>query len=120
MPILEMFIPIIMVLVIGIVLVAYFYLRSKEKQLIIEKGLDTESIKLLYSNNKTGRSSYNLMKIGIIAVSFGIGIGLGLGLTDNGPNDFWKPLCIFVFTGIGFIVANIVGNKLDNKDNRKD
>jgi len=37
MPVLEILIPIIMILVIGIVLVTHFYLRSKEKQLIIEK-----------------------------------------------------------------------------------
>jgi len=118
MPVLEILIPIIMILVIGIVLVTHFYLRSKEKQLIIEKGLDAESIKLLYSNNKAGKSSYNLMKIGIISVAFGIGLGLGIGFGESGNRDYLIPFCIFVFTGIGFITANITGNKLDDKNNK--
>ena len=119
MPVLEILIPIIMILVIGIVLVTYFYLRSKEKQLIIEKGLDSESIKLLYNNYKLNRSSYNLMKIGIILVSLGIGFGFGLIGEENGK-EFLMPLSIFVFTGIGFITANIVGKKLDDKDKREE
>ena len=118
MPALELFIPIIMILVIGIVLVTYFYLRSKEKQLIIEKGMDSDSVKLLYSNNKLLRSSYNLMKIGIILVSLGIGLGLGL-IGEEYGKDFLIPICIFVFTGIGFITANIVGKKLDDKDSKE-
>ena len=113
---LEALIPMIMILVIGIVLVTYFYLRSKEKQLIIEKGIDPESIKQLYSGKFTQRSSYNLMKIGIIAVSFGIGLGLGLAADESGNKEYLVPLCIFVFTGIGFILANIIGKKLDDKD----
>jgi len=115
------FIPIISVLVIGIVLVSYYYLRSRERQILIEKGLDAESIKEFFNSRKSEKSSYNLMKIGIIAVAFGIGLGLGLALgNDRGPqNEFWVPFSIFVFTGVGFIVANIVGNKLDYKDKSK-
>ena len=114
------FIPIIMFLVIGVVLVSYYYLRSRERQILIEKGLDAESIKEFFNSRKSERSSYNLMKIGIISVAFGIGLGLGIGLGDGGPQqDFWIPLCLFVFTGIGFIVANIVGKKLDDKDKQK-
>ncbi len=111
------FIPIIFLLVVGVVLVSYYYLRSRERQILIEKGMDAESIKEFFNNRKNERSSYNLMKIGIISVAFGIGLGIGLGFGDRGPNtDFWIPLSIFVFTGLGFIVANIVGKKLDDKD----
>ena len=111
-------IPIILILVVGIILVTHFYLRSKEKQLIIEKGLDTDTIKQLYSNKYVQRSSYNLMKIGIIAVAFGIGLGLGIGFGESGDREYLMPLCIFVFTGIGFITANIIGKKLDDKSNK--
>ena len=109
-------IPIILILVVGIVLVTFYYLRSRERQLLIEKGLDAESIKEFFSSRKYGKSSYNLMKIGIISVAFGLGLGLGLGLGRYGQNEFWIPLCIFVFTGTGFIVANIVGKRLDDKE----
>lgn len=114
----DTFIPIILFLVIGIVLVTHYYLRSKEKQLIIEKGIDAESIKQLYSNRKTVSSSYNLMKIGIISVAFGLGLGLGMAAEESGK--FWVPLCIFVFTGVGFITANLIGKKLDDKNADKD
>ncbi len=115
--ILAIFIPIILILVIGVVIVAYYYLRSRERQMLIEKGLDVESIKEFFNRKRSERSSYNLLKIGIISVAFGIGLGLGIGLGDRGPEtDFWIPLSLFVFTGAGFIVANIVGNKLDEQD----
>ncbi|HED38098.1 MAG TPA: hypothetical protein ENI76_07635 [Ignavibacteria bacterium] len=113
------FIPIILFLVIGVVLVSYYYLRSRERQILIEKGLDAESIKDFFVSKRSERSSYNLLKIGIISVAFGIGLGLGIGFGDRGPQtDFWIPLSLFVFTGAGFIVANIVGKKLDDKDKK--
>ncbi|MCH7827063.1 MAG: hypothetical protein IIC75_03660 [Bacteroidetes bacterium] len=59
------------------------------------------------------------MKIGIISIAFGLGLGLGIGLGDRGPEtEFWIPLSIFVSTGIGFIVANVVGKNLDDKDKK--
>jgi len=58
------------------------------------------------------------MKIGIISVAFGIGLGLGIGFGESGNRDYLIPFCIFVFTGIGFITANITGNKLDDKNNK--
>ncbi|MCH7827066.1 MAG: hypothetical protein IIC75_03675, partial [Bacteroidetes bacterium] len=99
--------------------VSYYYLRSRERQILIEKGLDAESIKEFFDSRKSEKSSYNLMKIGIISIAFGLGLGLGIGLGDRGPEtEFWIPLSIFVFTGIGFIVANIVGKKLDDNDRK--
>ena len=109
-------IPIILILVVGTVLVTFYYLRSRERQLLIEKGLDAESIKEFFNYRRSEKSSYNLMKIGIIAVAFGLGLGLGLGLARHGQNEFLIPLCIFVFTGAGFIFANVIGKKLDDKE----
>ena len=115
----EVLVPIILILVVGIVLVTFYYLRSRERQLLIEKGLDAESIKEFFNSRRSERSSYNLMKIGIIAVTFGLGLGFGFGFSNNGQNEFLIPLSIFVFTGIGFIVANVVGKKLDDKEKNK-
>ena len=58
------------------------------------------------------------MKIGIILVSFGVGLGLGLLGEEKGNREFLIPLSMFVFTGLGFITANIVGKKLDDKDTK--
>jgi len=46
--------------------------------------------------------------------SFGIGLGLGmiLGTGSGGEREIWMPASIFIFTGLGFVVANILGNKM--------
>ncbi|NCS90051.1 MAG: hypothetical protein GW789_15135 [Ignavibacteria bacterium] len=42
---------------------------------------------------------------------FGLGIGFGMFLEDVTSKEFYVPLSIFVFTGVGFILANKYGNK---------
>jgi len=103
------FIPIVLFLVIGLVLVTYYYLRSRERQLLIDKGLDAQSIKEYFAQKK---DPFFLMKFGIIAVAFGLGIGVGMMLQDSTSKEYWVPLTLFTFTGIGFIVANLVAHKL--------
>ena len=103
------FIPIVMFLIIGLIAVVFIYYKSKEKQLLIEKGLSAEDIKKFFESK---RDPFLLLKIGIISIFFGISLGLGIGLQDNSHKDYWVPLMLFVFTGIGFVIANLVGNKL--------
>ncbi len=103
------FIPIIMFLIIGLITVVFIYYKSKEKQLLIEKGLSAEDIKKFFESK---RDPFLLLKIGIISICFGIGIGLGMMLEQYGEKDFWVPLLLFVFTGIGFVLSNIIGNNL--------
>ncbi len=106
------FIPIILFLVIGLILVTYFYLRSRERQMLIEKGLDAQSIKEFFENK---RDKFRWMKIGIICIGFGIGLGLGMYLEDATSKEYWIPLFLFVFTGIAFVVSNLVAQKLEQK-----
>ena len=47
------FIPIISVIVTGLVLVTWFYFRSKEKQMMIEKGMSYEQMIELMTNHET-------------------------------------------------------------------
>lgn len=110
--IIGVFIPIVMFLVIGIVLLSTGYFKFRERQMLIEKGLDAQSIKEFYIQK---RDPYILMKIGIISIFFGIGLGLGLYLNGETDKDFWVPFLLFTCTGIGFVVANIAGKKLDSK-----
>ena len=107
------FIPIILFLVIGLILVTSFYFRSRERQMLIDKGLDAQSIKEFFEQK---HDPYTLMKWGIIILAFGIGLGLGLMLQDYTNEDYWIVLLMFAFTGIGFIVANAVGQKLLKKN----
>ncbi|MCK7528040.1 MAG: hypothetical protein MZV64_65835 [Ignavibacteriales bacterium] len=58
-----------------------FY-KSKEKQMLIEKGLSAEEIKKFFEEKRDGLW---LMKIGIISIFFGL--GLGIGMMSGGRNN---------------------------------
>jgi hypothetical protein len=107
--VIAVFIPIIMMVVIGLVFVTYFYYKSRERQMLIEKGLSGEEIRQFFDKK---RDYFILFKIGIIAIFFGVGLGLGLASGDEAAREIWVAPSIFVFTGIGFVVANLVGNKM--------
>ncbi len=106
------FVPIILFLVIGLVIVVSVYFRSRERQMLIEKGLDAQSMKEFFENKK---DPYVLMKIGIISFGFGIGLGIGLMLKEYTDQEFWVPFLLFTFTGLGFVTANFIANKLESK-----
>ncbi len=107
------FVPIILFLVIGLVIVVSIYFHSREKQMLIEKGLDAQSMKEFFENK---RDPYVLMKIGIIAFFFGIGLGIGMMLNEYTDQEYWIPFLLFTLTGLGFMVANFVAKKLEAKD----
>jgi hypothetical protein len=113
--IIGVFIPIVLFLVIGIVIVSSSFFNFNVRRLLVEKGLDIQSIKEFLENKK---DRYILMKIGIISIAFGIGLGLGMALQDYFDQDFWIPSLLFTITGIGFIIANIFGRKLESKNNK--
>jgi cell division protein FtsW (lipid II flippase) len=113
------FVPIVLFLVVGMVMVSALYFKYREKQLLIEKGLDAQSIKEFFENKKEHKDSNFLLKIGIIAIAFGIGLGAGMAMQDYTYKDYWVPFALFTFTGIGFVIANIAGKKIDAKDNKQ-
>ena len=110
----EFLIPIIMFLVIGIVLVTFIFFRSREKQMVIERGLDIEFIREIFKKNEY---PYALLKIGIIVLFFGFGLGTGLLIHLFTGVEEWIPFLIFVGAGLGFILAIYAGKKAEEKDN---
>ena len=106
------FIPIVATLVIGIILVSYFFFRSRERQLLIEKGMDAQSIKDFFEGKK---DPFRLLKIGIITIAFGLGLGFGIMMEVDYSGGYWVPLFLFTVTGIGFVIANIISRKLEKK-----
>ncbi len=108
------FIPIILFLVSGLVAVVYLYLRSRERQMLIEKNLDAEAIKEFF-NNKRNYDPFRLLKFGVICLFFGLALGFGLMLEDATGADYWVPFLLFTITGLGFIVANLVARKMDQR-----
>jgi hypothetical protein len=107
------FIPIIMTLVVGAVFSIYFYLKSKEKQMLIEKGLSAEEIKKFFEQKNDG---FGLLKLGIISIFFGLGLGIGLMMEDATYKEYWVPFLLFVGTGIGFVLANVITDKMKKKN----
>ncbi len=109
--IIAVFIPIIFILVIGLGFITFTFYRSRERQMLIEKGLSADEIKHFFEKK---RDYFILFKMGIIAIFFGIGLGLGMisGDGSGGEREIWLPASIFIFTGLGFVVANILGNKM--------
>ena len=103
------FIPIVMFLIIGLIWVTFIYYRSRERQMLIEKGLSAEDMKKFFEQKK---DPFWLMKVGIICIFFGIGLGIGLMSGAEETREVVTPTSIFIFTGIGFVLANIYGNKL--------
>jgi hypothetical protein len=110
--VIAVFIPIVMLLIFGLVLVAFIYYRSRERQLLIEKGMSAEEMKQFFAQK---RDPFMLFKIGIISIFFGLGLGLGIMMEESNTGEFWVPLFLFVGTGIGFVIANLSGNKLNEK-----
>ena len=111
------FVPIVLFLVTGLVLVTYYYFRSRERQMLIDKGLDAESIKQFF---ETKKDPNRLLKIGIICIAFGVGLGIGLYFQDLTEKDFWIPFSLFTFTGIGFVIANLVARRLEKKNGKEE
>ena len=107
------FIPIVMFLIIGLIWVTAIYYRSRERQMLIEKGLSAEEIKKFFEEKRDGLW---LMKIGIISIFFGLGLGIGMMLQDATTKEYWIPFSLFVGTGIGFVVANVLSDKMKKKN----
>ncbi len=111
----EFLIPIIMFLVFGAVLVTWMFFRSREKQMVIERGLDVDVIKEIF---KKKDNPYGLLKAGIIILFFGLGLGIGL-LIDVFTNVTEAiPFLIIVGFGLGFIIAHYTVKKAEEKDRK--
>ncbi|HMU41782.1 MAG TPA: hypothetical protein PKA80_00665 [Ignavibacteriaceae bacterium] len=110
--VIAVFIPIVFAVVTGLVLVTVFYLRSKEKQALIDKGLSAEDMKAYFREKK---DPYVLMKIGIVILFFGLGLGFGLMLEDNTTKEYWVPFSLFTFSGMGFVLANVLSMKMNKR-----
>ena len=106
-------IPIVALVATALVLITAFYYKSRERQLLIEKGLSPEAIKEFFESK---RDPNRLLKYGIIIFAFGLGLGLGIMMKDSTSKDYWVPLLLFTFTGLGFVVSGLVSRKLDVKN----
>lgn len=127
----EELVPMVFFLVTGLVIVTYVYFRSREKQMMIEKGLSIEQMMELL---KTKRDPFIMLKLGIIVLFVGLGIGIGFlfqqwtgyqiqqGIgadrwTDYKVHGEWMGFWVVAMTGLGFVTAFLVTRKLKNGNN---
>jgi len=101
-------------LIVALVVATYFYFRSRERQMMIEKGLTAEQMAELV---KTKRNPYTWLKLGIITVCTGIGIGLGVMIEHSDGNPGLITLFIISFIGLGFVGAFFVSKRFEKEDN---
>ena len=106
---------ILITLIIGLVIATYVYFRSRERQMMIEKGLTAEQMAELF---KSKRNPYTWLKLGIIVVLSGIGIGLGVMADNAGMNEGLVPLSVITFIGLGFVGAFFISRKFEKEDER--
>jgi hypothetical protein len=114
---LGVFVPIIMFIVAGAIFITWIYYRSKEKQMMIEKGMSYEQ---MVEFLKSKRNPYTILKIGIVIAVSGIGIGIGSYIAENYGNDGLggiAALFIIVFIGLGFIAAFFATKKYEIEKN---
>lgn len=100
-------------LIVALVIATYVYFRSRERQMMIEKGLSAEQITEMF---KSKRNPYTWLKLGVITVGAGLGIGFGI-LADNwGMSEGFIPLLIITFVGLGFVGAFFISRKFEKED----
>jgi uncharacterized membrane protein YkgB len=100
-------------LIVGLVIVTYFYFRARERQMMIEKGLTPEQMSELF---KSKRNPYTWLKLGVITIGAGLGIGFGVMMEEAGWNEGFIPLFIITLVGVGFVAAFFVSRKFEKED----
>jgi hypothetical protein len=125
------FIPIIMFLVIGVVISLYFFFRSKDRQLIIEKGISAEAIQTMF---KYKWNPYLWLKVGVVTACGSLGILIGNYLMWAFPlhyrefessslyveeNPTMMVFSIFFMVGVGFILAFFLSRKMEREEEER-
>jgi preprotein translocase subunit SecD len=105
----EVLVPIAFFLTLFAILYVYWTTRMKIRQSLIEKGADAS----LFKNSP---SKYSLLKWGIFLVAVAIGViaGYALSTVINEVAAFFTM--IFLFGGVGLIVAHLITNSLSKKE----
>lgn len=108
----EIIVPVVFFLVVGVCFIVYFYLRSRERELIIQKGLTPEQMVSLF-NRERKYSPLLTLKVGIIVFFFGLGIASGMLMEELMDFNDAVGLTLFPFLGLGFVIAFFAARKFD-------
>lgn len=110
----EVLIPLTIFIATAAVLITWIYYRSKEKQMMIEKGMTPEQM-IQFLNSRKKISPQVLLKIGIIIICFSVGMAIGLLVDEYGGPQAFVPFPIIFSIGLGFIIAYYIGIKKDSE-----
>ncbi len=109
---------IVLFLTCGTVAILSMYFKSKEKQMMIERGLAPDEMVKLYTKNHDfqSRNHFILLKLGVIAVTIGVFLGLGfLASWMFEDSEEFLAATIVIGVGIGFIAAHYAGTNEEKK-----
>ena len=107
----EVLVPLIAIVSIAAVFIAYFTNRNRERMAMIEKGIQSDEIKAMHAK-EVHRDPLNSLKWGIIFTLAGIAIVLGNYLRDQYRVDdpiIIGMICLFV--GIGLVLFYLIASK---------
>ena len=112
----EVIIPVVLFLVIFGIFYLYFSSRNKERLALIEKGADA-TIFFGPKRERPERSEASgkwILKVGVLAIGIALGVLVGAALESAGlDNDVAYPASIFLFGGIGLVVAYFLARKVN-------
>ena len=109
----EVIVPSVIFLVIFGIFYLYFSSRNKERMALIEKGADAT----IFFGPKRERSEGSgkwILKVGVLSIGIALGVLVGAALESAGMNDdVAYPASIFLFGGIGLVVAYFLARKVN-------
>ncbi len=97
----EVLIPITMFIAIAFVIYFYMMTRHRERMLLLERDVNVEDLKSLYTRSK---SRYDTAKWALIFLFGGIGLFFGIWLNEMTREDGYVPAAVLVFVGLGLLV----------------
>lgn len=104
------------VTIVGIVFIFYLFLssRNKERMAAIDRGLDSETIKAMFSNHYRSRvpSGLNALRWGFLAIGCGGGALFGV-LSHNEPAAFIGAI---IGGGVGLVFYYTVARKQETPE----
>lgn len=108
-------IPIIFLLATAATIMTFIFYRSKEKQMLIERGMSYQEMAEFLKTTKKSRDNFMLLKLGIIVIFFGVGLGAGMLLAEMTGYEEWIAFLIITMTGGGFLAAHYVSKREEAK-----
>jgi len=108
-------VPIIFCITVAAVIMTVVYFKSREKQLLIEKGMSYQEMADFLKSAKKSRENFLLLKLGVIIIFFGVGMGAGMLLAEMTGYEEWIGFLIVTMTGGGFLAAHYISKREEAK-----